>query len=637
MQYEYDTTGDLSSLVLMTFLLVILLPITYRTLRPKQAKTSSTIAFPLSVDDQQAKEVIRSRPKKSSVGALYENYFSAKSIFMVVGWAIVVFLGYKTATTKRESKFWNPYEILGVSESATEKEIKKHYKRLTIKFHPDKVKLAVNQTLEDVQEQFVSLTKAYKALTDEEIRQNFLEYGHPDGRQDMSVGIALPSWMVEGGQSLWVLAAYCITLLVGLPVIVGRWWYRSAKVTKDGLLVQTAERFFRGIDDKTTSDQLITLLCSAAEFDHLSVDEASIEPLTTKIESTFGIRPTGKYAAIESLLRAHMARIPVTAPQAVAAQSVILDKILVLHRGLFSIVQCYGYLATQMRVLELSPAIVQAAMPKDSPLVQLPHIRREDVEALKKHATEVDDLASFLEMQDGKRQTLLKLTSEQYKQTIALAKALPDIEASKVAFQVEGDNEVTGSAIVQLVFKLRRSGGAPLTQAELADEDIDEGDVEAILNVNEAVAATAVPDTLSFAPYFPSPPKNTFWLSMADNKQDRVIVGPMPVQDIGEKLRTFKIPFQAPPTAGLYTFQVYIKSDTYLGMDKVYHMELNVVEESAMPEKDEDEISEPDEDTMAGQMAAMRGGPVKKSLAHEYDSSSEEELTDSSDDDSDSD
>lgn len=50
----------------------------------------------------------------------------------------------------------------------------------------------------------------------------------------------------------------------------------------------------------------------------------------------------------------------------------------------------------------------------------------------------------------------------------------------------------------------------------------------------------------------------------------------------------------------------------------------------------EDEISEPDEDSLAGQMAAMRGGPVKKRTAEESDEDSDESTTDGEGSESDS-
>ena len=98
-----------------------------------------------------------------------------------MGWTAVSALAIKMYYTKTESSVYNPYEILGLSMSATEKEIKKHYKKLSLKLcvvstetrvevayslyhsHPDKVKLAVNQTIEEVSSHFVDLTKAYKS------------------------------------------------------------------------------------------------------------------------------------------------------------------------------------------------------------------------------------------------------------------------------------------------------------------------------------------------------------------------------------------------------------------------------------------------------------------------------------------
>ena len=57
-------------------------------------------------------------------------------------------------------------------------------------------------------------------------------------------------------------------------------------------------------------------------------------------------------------------------------------------------------------------------------------------------------------------------------------------------------------------------------------------------------------------------------------------------------------------------------------------------------QQSDDEISEPDEDTLAGQMAAMRGGPVKKTRDNDEsddESSTDDDQADSSDSDSDSD
>lgn len=60
------------------------------------------------------------------------------------------------------------------------------------------------------------------SLTDENIRKNWEMYGHPDGRQEVSMGIALPKWIVESGNNIWVLGAYGVIFGGALPAIVVR-------------------------------------------------------------------------------------------------------------------------------------------------------------------------------------------------------------------------------------------------------------------------------------------------------------------------------------------------------------------------------------------------------------------------------
>ena len=95
----------------------------------------------------------------------------------------------------------------------------------------------------------------------------------------------------------------------------------------------------------------------------------------------------------------------------------------------------------------------------------------------------------------------------------------------------------------------------------------------------------------------------------------------------------------APPEPGIYTFQVEINSDSYLGSKAVKVMKLNVSEAVAPNEDEEDEISDPEEDTIAGQMALMRGERVKRSnvVYQEDDDDDDEEDDDDNDDDDDSD
>ena len=53
------------------------------------------------------------------------------------------------------------YKILGVSPNASDEDIKKAYKKLAIKYHPDK-----NQGDKDAENKFKEISEAYTALTD---------------------------------------------------------------------------------------------------------------------------------------------------------------------------------------------------------------------------------------------------------------------------------------------------------------------------------------------------------------------------------------------------------------------------------------------------------------------------------------
>ena len=57
------------------------------------------------------------------------------------------------------------YEILGVERNAGEEEIKKSYRKLAVKFHPDK-----NPGSKEAEENFKELGEAYEVLCDPQKR-----------------------------------------------------------------------------------------------------------------------------------------------------------------------------------------------------------------------------------------------------------------------------------------------------------------------------------------------------------------------------------------------------------------------------------------------------------------------------------
>ena len=65
------------------------------------------------------------------------------------------------------------YDVLGVNKSADKEEIKKAYRKLALKHHPDK-----NKGDKSSEEKFKEASEAYHVLSDEKRKANYDQFGH---------------------------------------------------------------------------------------------------------------------------------------------------------------------------------------------------------------------------------------------------------------------------------------------------------------------------------------------------------------------------------------------------------------------------------------------------------------------------
>ena len=77
------------------------------------------------------------------------------------------------------------YEILGVSKDANANEIKKAYRKVAMKYHPDK-----NQDNKQAEEKFKEAAEAYSVLSDDEKKSRYDQFGHDGVNQRFGNGFS---------------------------------------------------------------------------------------------------------------------------------------------------------------------------------------------------------------------------------------------------------------------------------------------------------------------------------------------------------------------------------------------------------------------------------------------------------------
>ena len=67
------------------------------------------------------------------------------------------------------------YEVLGVPKNASDDEIKKAYRKLAMKFHPDRNQ---GEAAKSAEEKFKEAKEAYEMLSDPQKKAAYDQYGH---------------------------------------------------------------------------------------------------------------------------------------------------------------------------------------------------------------------------------------------------------------------------------------------------------------------------------------------------------------------------------------------------------------------------------------------------------------------------
>jgi len=106
------------------------------------------------------------------------------------------------------------YEVLGVDKSAGEREIKKAYKKLAMKYHPDRT-----QGDKGLEDKFKEIQEAYEILSDSQKRAAYDQYGHNMAMRELIQTVVAVASVVVPISAIFLATYLAISLAVAEVVV----------------------------------------------------------------------------------------------------------------------------------------------------------------------------------------------------------------------------------------------------------------------------------------------------------------------------------------------------------------------------------------------------------------------------------
>ncbi|PKA63676.1 Chaperone protein dnaJ 39 [Apostasia shenzhenica] len=514
-----EENNSLFPIFILTMMALSVVPYTIIRLSRAVTKKTKTIHC-------QCSDCSRSGKYRRSILKRISNFSTCSNLTILLLWVIMVMLVYYIKHTNRESQPFEPFSILGLESGASDSEIKKAYRKLSILYHPDK------NPDPEAHKYFVEfISKAYQALTDPVSRENYEKYGHPDGRQGLEMGIALPQFLLNfdgasGGILLLGIVGVCILLPLVIAVI---YLSRSAKYTGNYVMHQTLSTYYYFMKPSLAPSKVMDVFIKAAEYMEMSVRRSDSEPLqklfvavrselnldlkNIKTEQAKFWKQHPALVKMELLVQAQLTR-----ESATLSSSLISDfkhmlelaprlleelvKIAVLPRPPVG----HGWLRPAIGVVELSQSIVQAV----------------PLSARKASGGNSEGIAAFLQLPHFSEMTFKKIARKK----VRTFQELLDMSAQEryeLLTQAAGFTDA-GAHDVEIVLEMMPSITLEVTCETEGEEGIQEGDLVTMYAWINLTRRNGLTGALPHTPYYPFHKEENFWLLLADPNTNEVWV-----------------------------------------------------------------------------------------------------------------
>ncbi|KAJ4823716.1 DnaJ protein erdj2a [Turnera subulata] len=512
-----EETSALFPIFILTIMALPLVPYTIMKLCRAASKKTKSIHCRCS-------ECSRSGKYRKSIFKRISNFSTCSNLTLILLWVIMMFLVYYIKNMSREIQVFDPFAILELQPGASESEIKKSYRRLSILYHPDKNPDPV------ANKYFVEfIIKAYQALTDPVSRENYEKYGHPDGRQGFQMGIALPQFLLDiDGASGGILLLWIVGVCILLPLVIAVVYLsRSSKYTGNYVMHQTLSAYYYFMKPSLAPSKVMEVFTKAAEYMEIPVRRTDTEPLQklfmsvrselnldlknikqeqakfwkqhpaiVKTELLIQAQLTRESAALSPALLGDFRRVLELAPRLLEE----LMKMAVIPRT----AQGHGWLRPATGVVELSQCIIQAV----------------PLSARKATGGSTEGIAPFLQLPHFSESVIKKIARKK----VRTFQDFCDMTLQDRAELLQQAAGFSSSEVqdIEVVLEMMPSVTIDVRCETEGEEGIQEGDFVTIQAWVTLQRPNGLIAALPHAPFFPFHKEENFWFLLADTVSNNV-------------------------------------------------------------------------------------------------------------------